>query len=172
MKQYYGHRGDVTENILNNINYVYLIEKTAVVNKIPTPVKVMKLEYGRITSGFFETQSTVDYHGAYQGIPICFDAKETEATSFPLKNLHQHQVDYMNNFSKIGKGISFIICFSKKHNIYYFLPLNVINKYWEGYIYDTGRKSIPFNDNGIFKIPLRDGLPDYLKIIDKIIGGK
>lgn len=172
MKHYVGHRGDITENILNNIHYVYLLEKKAVINKIPTPVKVMKLEYGRITSAFFETQSTVDYHGAYKGIPICFDAKETEQASFPLKNIHQHQVDYMNDFSKIGQGIAFIICYSKKKNIYFLIPLETINKYWSGYIQDTGRKSIPFSDETIYTIPLRDGLPDYLKIVDKIIGGK
>lgn len=164
MRHYYGHRGDQTENIINNINYVYLIEKQAVVNKIPTPVKVLKFDKGMI-SGFFETQSTVDYHGAANGVPICFDAKETEDASFPLKNLHQHQVDYMNNFTKIGKGISFIVCFSKKRNKYYFIPLDIINKYWNGYISNTGRKSIPFSDLEEYEIPLRDGLPDYLKLM-------
>ena len=168
MKTYYGHRGDQTEEIVNNMNYVYLLEKTAVVNKIPTPVKVMKMEYGRITSAFFEKQSTVDYHGVYQGLPICFDAKETELKNFPLKNLHQHQVDYMNDYTKIGKGVAFILCYCKSDKNYYYIPLKIINEYWDGYINDTGRKSIPFKELTNYIIPQRDGLPDYLKIIDKL----
>lgn len=171
MYKRYGHRGDATEEIVNNINYLYLIEKTAVVNKIPTPVKVTRYENGKILLGFFETQSTVDYHGAYNGIPICFDAKETNLSSFPLKNLHQHQVDYMNDFNKIGKGIAFILCHCSKNNTYYYMPIKLINKYWDAALSNLGRKSIPFKELEHYKIPIRDGLPDYLEMVKKEIEG-
>ena len=42
----------------------------------------------------------MDYIGAVQGIPVCFDAKECAADTFPLQNVHQHQVEFMERFEK------------------------------------------------------------------------
>ena len=159
---FFRHRGDGTENLINAINYVYLIEKKAIIDKVPTPIKVLKIQYGKIKDGYFEKDSTVDYYGSVDGIPFCFDSKETALKSFPLKNLHQHQVDYMTNFRDIGKGFSFIICHSTSDDIYYFITLEKILQYWNGYLDKTGRKSIPFSDLSDCIIPQRDGLPDYL----------
>ena len=39
-----------------------------------------------------DQKSTVDYIGAVQGIPVCFDAKECAADTFSLQNIHRHQV--------------------------------------------------------------------------------
>ena len=32
----------------------------------------------------------MDYIGAVQGIPVCFDAKECAADTFALQNIHEH----------------------------------------------------------------------------------
>ena len=40
----------------------------------------------------------VDYIGAVQGIPICFDAKESAVDTFPLQNIHEHQVKFNGSF--------------------------------------------------------------------------
>ena len=53
-------------------------------------------------------------------------------------------------------------------NNYYYIPLSVINKYWDAALSETGRKSIPFKELTDYIIPQRDGLPDYLKVIDKL----
>lgn len=45
-------------------------------------------------------KSTVDYIGVVQGIPVCFDAKETAVDIFPLQNIHEHQVNFMSDFEK------------------------------------------------------------------------
>lgn len=50
----------------------------------------------KITDGFFEAPSTLDYNGIYKGKYIEFDAKETKnKTSFPISNIHRHQIDYV-----------------------------------------------------------------------------
>ena len=40
-------------------------------------------------------KSTVDYIGAVQGIPVCFDAKECGGADVPLRNIHPHQIAFM-----------------------------------------------------------------------------
>ena len=52
--------------------------------KIPTPITPVKMdkEHRQITLAYFDQRSTVDYIGAVQGIPVCFDAKECVADTF------------------------------------------------------------------------------------------
>ena len=52
-----------------------------------------------ITLAYFDQKSTVDYIGAVQGIPVCFDAKECAVDRFALQNIHEHQVKFMENFA-------------------------------------------------------------------------
>ena len=75
----------------------------------------------------------------------------------------------MKNFRDIGKGFSFIVCHAKLTNSYYFISLEKILEYWDGYINKTGRCSIPFKDLSDSIIPQRDGLPDYLVNLQKYI---
>ena len=49
-----------------------------------------------INEAYFRTPSTTDYNGVYNGYYIDFEAKETKnKTSFPLNNIHAHQVEHM-----------------------------------------------------------------------------
>lgn len=160
------NRGEETEILVDYMNDQYKIRKVAVFDKIPTPIKVLRMAYGKITEGYYEKKSTVDYHGVYKGKAICFDAKETERPSLPLSNIHQHQVDYMNDFEYHG-GLAFILAYFKKTQNYYLIPLSMINEYWED-MNKGGRKSIPEKDiPEELKIPDAYGLPDYLKIVDQ-----
>ena len=56
--------------------------------------------------------------GAVQGIPVCFDAKECNTDTFPLQNIHEHQVTFMSNFEKQG-GIAFLIIYYSTRNELY-----------------------------------------------------
>lgn len=63
----------------------------------------------RVTDGFFECPSTLDYNGVYKGYYIEFDAKETRSkTSFTINNIHNHQIEYIKKVIKHG-GIVFLI---------------------------------------------------------------
>ena len=50
------------------------------------------------------------YKRQVQGIPVCFDAKECACDSFPLQNIHEHQVAFMRDFEK-QQGIAFLILY-------------------------------------------------------------
>ncbi|SCV20695.1 Protein of unknown function [Bacillus cereus] len=92
------------EKLINLANEMYLRGGVALINKRPTPVKVFVL------SGFYEAKSTVDYGGVYKGRAITFEAKSTEnPTRFDLKNIAQHQLDYLEKTEKMGAICFFLI---------------------------------------------------------------
>ena len=97
-----GLRGSVLEEFVNRTNEKYLDSGLALIQKIPTPITPIKIdqEHRHITLAYFEQKSTVDYIGAVQGIPVCFDAKESAQDTFSLQNIHEHQVEFMKNFEK------------------------------------------------------------------------
>ena len=95
-----GLRGSTLEELINLTNEKYRSNKLALIQKIPTPIKPINIDKDsrHITLAYFEQKSTVDYIGAVQGIPVCFDAKETATNTFPLQNIHKHQVEFMKEF--------------------------------------------------------------------------
>ena len=95
-----GLRGSLLEELINRSNEVYRTQGLALVQKIPTPITPVEMSKNHrcITLAYFEKQSTVDYIGAVQGIPVCFDAKECASDTFPLANIHEHQLAFMRAF--------------------------------------------------------------------------
>ena len=79
-----GLRGSTLEDMVNRTNEKYAEAGLALIQKIPTPITPIKMdkESRQITLAFFEQKSTVDYIGAVQGIPVCFDAKECAVDTF------------------------------------------------------------------------------------------
>ena len=105
-----GLRGSALEDCINFTNDYYRQHRLAVIQKIPTPITPVEMnkENSTITLAYFDKQSTVDYIGAVQGIPICFDAKEAAQKRLPLQNIHEHQIRFMEDFSRQG-GIAFLL---------------------------------------------------------------
>lgn len=108
----YANRGMDLENLLNEANNYYLLNDIAVIYKKPTPIKINKVKYGnfpKVIDGSFNQKSTLDYVGIYKGKYLDFDAKSTKnKTSFPLSNIHNHQIIHMERIIKHG-GITFLI---------------------------------------------------------------
>ncbi len=140
-----GLRGSTLEEMVNMTNERYMEHGLACIEKIPTPIKPIKMgkEKGTISLAYFEKKGSVDYIGVVQGIPVCFDAKETSKDNFPLKNIHEHQIDYMRAFQK-QEGIAFIVVYFTNHELFYLLPFDVIEVYWDK-SQNGGRKSIPMS---------------------------
>lgn len=92
-----GLRGSTLEELINYTNEYYKEKGLALVQKIPTPITPIKIdkESSQITLAYFEKDSTVDYIGVCQGVPICFDAKECSKDVFSLQNIHDHQLEFM-----------------------------------------------------------------------------
>lgn len=161
------NRGMNLENLINLSNQYYLENDIAIIYKKPTPILVCKVDYKKnlIKEGYYKTPSTLDYNGIYRSKYLDFDAKETlSKTSFPLSNIHDHQILHMRRVIKHG-GISFLII--KMNNLYYLLDGKVILEFIEL----NKRKSIPYSfiekKGHIIKEGIRPAL-DYISVIDKI----
>jgi len=141
-----GLRGSTLEDLLNRTNEQYAEKGLALIQKVPTPITPIKIDKQNrhITLAYFEQKSTVDYIGAVQGIPVCFDAKECGTDTFALSNIHQHQVNFMENFEK-QDGISFIIIFYTTRNEFHYLPFGQLKEFWER-AEQGGRKSFRYEE--------------------------
>lgn len=167
-----GLRGSTFEELINRSNESYLEDGLAVVQKIPTPITPINIDKAtrHITLAYFDQKSTVDYIGAVQGIPVCFDAKECSKDTFSLDNIHEHQISFMQSF-KEQKGIAFILIYFSKRDIFYFLPIEDLIFFWKR-AKDGGRKSFKFdelNRDYIFEegngaiVPYLDMVAKYLE---------
>ena len=141
-----GLRGSTLEGMINMTNEHYRQQKLALIQKIPTPITPVEIDQStrHITLAYFEKQSTVDYIGAVQGIPVCFDAKECAVKTFPIMNIHEHQVKFMEDFEKQG-GISFILLFFSSLNETYYIPFKDIKFFYERSL-NGGRKSFTYDE--------------------------
>lgn len=119
-----GLRGSTLEDLINRSIEQYRDKGLALIQKVPTPITPINIDKTtrHITLAYFEKKSTVDYIGAVQGIPVCFDAKECAVDSFPLANIHEHQITFMEEFEKQG-GISFFLVYYTAEDSFYYLRL-------------------------------------------------
>lgn len=127
-----GLRGSTLEELINRSNERYLELGLALIQKIPTPITPINIEKEsrHITLAYFDQKSTVDYIGVIQGIPVCFDAKECAVDTFSLENIHQHQVNFMENFEK-QDGISFFLIYFTGRNEFYYLTFRKLKEFWD-----------------------------------------
>ena len=141
-----GLRGSTLEDLINYTIEIYRERKLAVLQKVPTPITPIEIDKStrHITLAYFDQKSTVDYLGAVQGIPVCFDAKECAVFTFPLANIHEHQVSFMREFEEQG-GISFLIIYFSKNRTYYYMRLSELIKFWERCA-EGGRKSFTYEE--------------------------
>ena len=151
-----GLRGSSLEELINMTNDVYREKHLALIQKIPTPIKPIDIEQEtrHITLAYFDQKSTVDYIGVVQGVPVCFDAKESAVKTFPLHNIHEHQIRFMKEFEEQG-GISFILLQYTELDEAYYVPFAEIYRYWQR-MEEGGRKSFTYEE-------LDKSLPIYAK---------
>ena len=170
----HSNRGMSFENIINETNEYYLVHDIAVIHKKPIPIKIVKVDYPSrsgavIKEAYYKVPSTTDYNGIYQGKYIDFEAKETaNKTSFPLSNIHLHQIKHLESIDNHG-GISFLLIFFKSHDEIYLLETKYIIKYYLRS--KEGRKSIKYDEIKEFGYLIKEGYNpriDYLKVINEI----
>ena len=161
----YENRGMDFEHSINVSNLYYKEINRALIYKKPTPIKIVEMDNVNkcIKKAFFEMPSTTDYNGVYKSRYIDFEAKETlNKTSFPLSNIHQHQIDHLRHVEQLN-GIAFIIVHFKKLNEIYILDI-------KDFIH-LNRQSIPlsiFQGKGVlvkqeYLCPI-----NYLDAVDKL----
>ena len=168
----YAKRGMDLESLINEANKYYLDNDIAVIYKKPTPVEIKKVSYKGKTEyieGVLREKSTLDYTGVYKGHYLDFDAKSSKSkTSFPLANIHKHQLLHIDRVLK-HKGISFLII--EMNDRFFILDGNVLIKF----VNNNDRKSIPFEfiqKEGLeIKLKFSPTL-DYITVLDTLISKK
>ena len=167
------NRGMNFESMINRTNEFYRDNDIAVIYKKPIPIQIVGVDYkkrsaAKITEAYYKLPSTTDYNGIYKGKYIDFEAKETKSkTSFPIKNIHEHQVKHLENVKKHG-AISFIIVYFKTIERIYFLDSEKVSYYYNRSL--KGKKSISLTefeeDAHLIKEGYRKPV-DYISIIDE-----
>lgn len=169
----YSNRGKTLEDELNETNEYYLANNEAVIHKKPVPIQIVHVKYPArsaavITEAYFRSASTTDYNGVWNGKYIDFEAKETKnTTSFPLQNIHEHQVEHMKKVTEQA-GIAFLFVKFAVLDRYFIVPYEYFEKKWERMI-AGGRKSITLSEMEEISIEINPGFNprlDYLKALD------
>jgi len=168
-----GLRGSAFEELINLTNERYRELGLALIQKVPTPITPIEIEKSsrHITLAYFDKKSTVDYIGAVQGVPVCFDAKECAGDTFSLQNVHPHQMAFMEEFER-QQGVAFLLVSYTQKELYYYLRFEKLKEFYERSL-NGGRKSFRFEEteagfflpkvNGIF-VPYLNGLQKDLEL--------
>ncbi len=154
-----GLRGSTLEDFINLSIEKYRESGIALIQKIPTPIKPVKMNSEKqITLAYFDQKSTVDYIGVVQGIPVCFDAKECAADTFSMQNIHDHQFKFMEEFEK-QQGISFILLYYTHLDEGYYLPFKRLSEFYNR-AKNGGRKSFKLDEiDKSYRIRSHSGVP-------------
>lgn len=173
-----GGRGLSFEREIDLTNSYYLKQGKANIRKIPTPVRVLKLEQGRVVDGFYEKISALDFNGILKGgIHIDFDTKVTQnKTSFAFDDRKMHQIEYMESIHKLGGIAFYLINFKKNDSVYIMTYQNYLDYMNE----NPDTKSIKYShfvnklpNNEVKKIATTKGyVYDYMKVVEFIYGIK
>lgn len=172
------NRGMNFEAMINESNEYYLVNNIAIIHKKPIPIQIVKVDYPSrsaavIKEAYYKIPSTTDYNGIYKGYYIDFEAKETNnKTSFPLQNIHTHQIEHLNKVQLHG-GISFVLIYFKVLDEIYLLDSIDLMKYYERSI--SGRKSISIDEMRKKGYVLTESYApriNYLSTVDVLINKK
>lgn len=163
----YKNRGMSLESLINTANDYYIEIDKAVIYKKPTPIGLVNVDYKKneIKKAYFKDKSTFDYNGIYKGKYIDFEAKESHnKTSFPLSNIHAHQIEHLKRVLRHG-AISFFIVYINDE--YYLMK----GEDFLDFINNNTRKSIPYDffKEKCYRIKekLRPNI-DYLEVVDEV----
>ena len=165
----HANRGQYLEQWIEQTNQVYNHKGLAIITKIPTPWVIQRkmspyTKQFKISGAFPEKKSTVDFGGTASKLSIWFDVKSTtNKTSFPLKNIHKHQIDYLQKVADQG-GKAFLLIHAKESKKTWLLWLDHLMDFMA----HSPRKSIPFEwlETNCEVVPKGQGvILDYLPIV-------
>ncbi|MBC8550146.1 MAG: Holliday junction resolvase RecU [Candidatus Brocadiales bacterium] len=150
------NRGKELEKKINAVNLIYRKKKLAVIHRLELPVILTN-------KGPVPISTPTDYIGCEgpDGKGVAFDAKETRnTTSFPLANIHDHQLNFLTYYEAVGGKAGFLIWFKEVDDDAFWTPASFIQEFME----TETRKSIPYKR---FKDEWRVDLTDYLNLLNE-----
>ncbi|WP_373436375.1 Holliday junction resolvase RecU [Metamycoplasma equirhinis] len=160
------NRGMMLESIINKTNIFYLKNKIAMIHKKNLDVSFSKIKIENrkllLKDAEIKSKSTVDYYGVFQGKFIAFEAKSTEEKNFKLKNIKQHQLEYLSLIESFD-GIAFWIIYFKMQNDFLIIKHKNLMK-----IISENKNTLAYKDAIAHGYSLNldfPGILDYIKIV-------
>jgi recombination protein U len=157
------------EELIEAANDFYFDHGIAAIIKVPTAITLLRRydpirKRSIIDNAFPAKKGTVDFLGQWGKLPIAFEAKSTEnKTSFPLKNLKDHQLAYLQAVDALG-GAAWILVEFKTLGLYFAMSYKRLRSFTD----NQTRKSIPLEFFKEFTDPIHfsdRGILDYLREI-------
>jgi len=123
----YANRGMPLEDCIQySINH-YQYSHEAVICKIPTKFIPIRNAYGKIVNVKVEEKSTVDFIGRYKGIPVAFEAKNTNTNRISLSAVQPHQERFLDSWDLQPGAAAFVIVAFNNLQDFYRIPWS----YWK-----------------------------------------
>ncbi len=160
-----GLRGSTLEDLFKPYKRKICTQRSGADPEDPDPDYSINIdkETRHITLAYFEQKSTVDYIELYREFR-CFDAKECNTDTFPLANVHPHQVAFMEQFEK-QEGIAFLLISFTHWRNFIICVFPIWRSLWNRAL-DGGRKSWYEELNPAYFLPKVSGvLIPYLQVL-------
>lgn len=127
----YGNRGMALEEIIKYSIEHYQYREEAIIAKVPTEFIPIRNAFGKVTDVKVEHKSIVDFIGHYKGIPVAFEAKNTNTNRIYYTAVQPHQAAFLDKWHKQGCAAFVVVAFNKLHDFYripwYFWKANMKN---------------------------------------------
>lgn len=170
----HAHRGQALENEIERTIGNYAAQGVATIQKVAVPTKVLPdRKRGPDAVRTLRQKSTVDFIGAWKGRALAFDAKENrDPARFPLKNLHDHQFDFLANWDRDG-GVAFLLILHEPDQRVYLMPFAMLDLHWRLWK-SGGRASVPVSElRQLLRVPAGRGCTiDFLAPIEAWIAAQ
>ncbi|MBG0731012.1 Holliday junction resolvase RecU [Mycoplasma sp. 'Moose RK'] len=157
------NRGMFLEKVINETIEFYNQNDIAIFHKKNLDISFKSVNKDlNITNGYIFRKSTVDYYGIYKGVFVAFEAKSTNENALNLKQIPEHQLNYLRKIRK-HYGCAFFVIFFKQLEKFYILNVDKISNL---------KKSIPvdFVKKEGFEIQLTyPGIIDFIHFIDQML---
>lgn len=137
-KKSQANRGMDLEKLVEKTNEYYKSIGVADVRKVPTPTKILRHTGGTFV-GHTVKGEWVDFVGIDLKGTIAFDAKECTQTRFPMKNIHEHQVELLQSWNDYGAN-TFILLHMKLANRYFVMPVYTLGRFYDRMLTGEGKK--------------------------------
>lgn len=110
--------GQNFEEQIETIAEIYRLQKLAIIEKTPEPMKILKhIEKGRFEA-VFEKSAQPDFKGVLKGgRTVVFDAKFTESSRITYQVLSSHQRQILAEYDELG-AIAFVLVGFSDGNMY------------------------------------------------------
>ncbi|MCL8211276.1 Holliday junction resolvase RecU [Mesoplasma sp. JKS002658] len=132
------NKGLFLEEILNLTHNHYLQTNQALVNKIPTNIKMFKKTGDIIHQAVFSPGSNCDYVGIYHGVYLEFEAKETYDSVFKYQNLRKNQINELDQVIN-HRGLAFVIIYFDIVEKFFLIDWRVLKTH-----FSKTKKTIPW----------------------------